>query len=131
MAQKLNIKRFHEGQEVTITEMKFIKKEIFEDLTRKSNLGLDIEKFQLDKLYYEVTAIDTDGNEIHWIEFEELPIPYNDNFQEYRKEWYKTFMKARYQVDPEKEPEYGTQAWDFYRENIEVFCIGTRIHKNR
>lgn len=111
--------------------MKFIKKEIFEDLTRKSNLGLDIEKYQLDKLYYEVTAIDADGNEIHWIEFEELPIPYNDNFQEYRKEWYKTFMKARYQVDPEKEPEYGTQAWDFYRENIEVFCIGTRIHKNR
>lgn len=109
-----------------ITEQKFIKKiTSIIDISNVNNLISDNlpKKVLRDKLYYELTAIDEDGNEHNGYESEVINIPFTDikTRDEDRKKFYIRILKERFGVDKIPNKKRNPDAWNFYISNIDIF----------
>lgn len=110
-----------------ITETKFIKKitSIIDISNVKNLISNNLPKKVLrDKLYYELTAIDEDGNERNGFDTEIVNVPFTDlkTCAEDRRKVYLNILNERFGVDgkiPNKKE--NPDAWNFVISNIDIF----------
>lgn len=113
--------------EKKITETKFIKKitSIIDISDVKNLISSDNlpKKVLRDKLYYELTAIDEDGNEHNGFDTEIVNVPFTDikTRDEDRRKVYLNILNERFGVDgkiPNKKE--NPDAWNFVISNIDI-----------
>lgn len=113
--------------EKKITETKFIKKitsiidiSDVNNLISSDNLP---KKVLRDKLYYELTAIDEDGNERNGFDTEIVNVPFTDlkTCDEDRRKLYIHILKERFGVDKIPNKKENPDAWNFFISNIDIF----------
>lgn len=112
--------------EKKITETKFIKKiTSIIDISNVKNLISDNlpKKVLRDKLYFELTAIDEDGNECNGFDTEIVNIPFTDikTRDEDRRKVYLYILKERFGVDKIPNKKENPDAWNFFISNIDIF----------